>query len=84
MFLKLIKSVNRSKNKLKSYPKEKSAKLTHKGTEPSPSGLGIHARQMKLGSISRGKDGTKLIVKKTANGVRRWVRVKKTSAPGGA
>lgn len=47
----------------------------YKGSEPSPKGLGYCARDFKLGTVKKGKDGKKWIVKKNkTTGVRRWVK----------
>ena len=51
---------------------------TYKGTEPSPKGLGYCARGEKLGKKKKGLDGNMWEVKKTKNGIERWVKITKT------
>ena len=51
---------------------------TYKGTEPSPKGLGYCARGEKLGKKKKGLDGNIWEVKKTKNGIERWVKITKT------
>jgi hypothetical protein len=49
----------------------------YKGTEPSPKGLGYCAHAEKLGSIRKGKDKKMWIIKKTKNGIKRWMKYNK-------
>jgi len=51
---------------------------TYKGTEPSPKGLGYCARGEKIGKKKKGLDGNMWEVKKTKNGIERWVKITKT------
>jgi len=51
---------------------------TYKGTEPSPKGLGYCARGEKLRKKKKGLDGNMWEVKKTKNGIDRWVKITKT------
>jgi len=53
---------------------------TYRGTEPSPKGLGFCAHASQVGSKKKGNNGEMWIVKKIANGSKRWVKLKaKTS-----
>ena len=57
-------------------PKCKNDKTSYyKGSEPSPKGLGYCARCLKVGMVKRGKDGNKWEVRKTKNGIKRWMKV---------
>ena len=47
---------------------------SYKGTEPSPKGLGYCAHAMKLGTVMKGKNKEMWKVKKTKNGIKRWVK----------
>lgn len=51
----------------------------YKGNEPSPKGLGICAHAEKIGKRLKGKDGNIWIIKKTKNGIKRWVKFKRPS-----
>ena len=46
----------------------------YNGNEPSPKGLGYCAHAEKNGTIKKGKDGNKWIVKKSANNILKWIR----------
>lgn len=48
---------------------------SYKGNEPSPKGLGKCAHLLKEGTISKGKDGNKWIVKKRSNGSLYWSKM---------
>lgn len=54
------------------------AKSRYTGKEPSPKGLGYCAHNENLNKLRKGKDGNYWRVKKTSNGIRRWVKVTKT------
>ncbi len=53
----------------------------YNGTEPSPKGNGICAHTEPLGDTRKGLDGQWWTVKETKNGVKRWVRQKKSGSP---
>lgn len=48
---------------------------TYKGDEPSPKGLGYCAHAEKVGTIMKGKDGNKWIIKETKTKIKRWVKI---------
>ena len=51
--------------------------------KPSPSGLGIYAKNEKLKTVKKGADGQKWIVYKDCNGVKKWKLYKKIKKGGG-
>ena len=51
--------------------------------KPSPSGLGIYAKNEKLKTVKKGADGKKWIVYKDCNGVKKWKLYKKIKKSGG-
>ena len=53
----------------KNNPKRK-----YKGNEPSPKGLGYCAHAEQVGTVKKGTDGYKWIVRKVSNGSRRWMK----------
>lgn len=48
---------------------------TYKGDEPSPKGLGYCAHAEKVGTIMKGKDGNKWIIKVTTTKIKRWQKM---------
>ena len=50
--------------------------------KPSPSGLGIYAKNEKLKTVKKGADGQKWIVYKDCNGVKKWKLYKKNKKGG--
>ena len=50
-------------------------KRTYKGTEPSPKGRGYCAHAEEVGTVKKGTDGNKWVVKTTKKGVKRWVKL---------
>ena len=51
--------------------------------KPSPSGLGIYAKNEKLKTVKKGADGQKWIVYKDCNGVKKWKLYKKNKGGAG-
>ena len=58
-------------------PCKNNPKRSYKGTEPSPKGLGYCASGEKVGTIKKGKDKKKWIIKEIKNKVKRWVTLNK-------
>ena len=58
-------------------PCKNNPKRSYKGTEPSPKGLGYCASGEKVGTIKKGKDKKKWIIKEIKNKVKRWVKLNK-------
>lgn len=52
---------------------------TYKGTEPSPKGLGYCGHAEKIGKRMKGKDGKIWIVIKNKNGIKKWIKFKRSS-----
>jgi hypothetical protein len=49
--------------------------VSHKTSQPSPTGLGKHARATKIGTKMKGRDGKMWTVVRRSNGSRYWRRV---------